>query len=86
LTISNIQPWAKTTSPELAAAFKPLALETLRVCGILLQPFMPDTATKLLDALDALPAERTWAHATFGGGRVGNASGVKLFEVKTRKE
>ena len=40
-----------------------VALETLRVCGILLQPAIPNTAEKLLDRLGIKENERTWTHA-----------------------
>jgi methionyl-tRNA synthetase len=38
-------------------------LESLRVCGILLSPFMPDTSVRILDQIGALPEERTWESA-----------------------
>ena len=53
-------------------------LETLRVCGILLQPVMPGTMSALLDRLGAPPAHRTRAHAAFGsraGTPLGPAAG-----------
>ena len=41
-------------------------IETLRICGILLQPFMPTKAAALLDALKVEENERTLAHAELG--------------------
>jgi methionyl-tRNA synthetase len=40
--------------------------ETLRRLAIPLQPFMPDSAGKLLDLLDVGPDERGFAHAGEG--------------------
>lgn len=37
--------------------------ETLRISGILLQPFMPEKATMLLDLLDVHPDRRTLEYA-----------------------
>ena len=39
-----------------------VALETLRVSAILLQPVTPIMADKLLSRLNILPRERTWNH------------------------
>lgn len=41
-------------------------VETLRICGILLQPFMPEKAKSLLDALSTEPEERALADAGLG--------------------
>lgn len=55
-------------------------LETLRVCSILLQPFIPDKAGELLDALGVPKDERTTAFAALGRGQVGTITpGVRLF-------
>jgi len=40
--------------------------ESLRVAGILLQPFMPDKANQLLNTLGVKPERRTWKYATTG--------------------
>ncbi|KAJ9143715.1 Methionyl-tRNA synthetase [Pleurostoma richardsiae] len=42
------------------------ASETLRVVGILLQPFMPDKAAELLDVLGVPPTHRTLKYARIG--------------------
>lgn len=38
-------------------------LECIRIIGILLTPYMPDAAEKMLDRIGALPGERTWESA-----------------------
>ena len=38
-------------------------LEAIRVCAILLAPFMPDSSEKMLDQIGAEAAERTWESA-----------------------
>ena len=50
--IDHQAPWAlRKTDPVRMATVLRVLLETLRVVGILLQPFMPDTMAKLLDQL-----------------------------------
>ncbi|KAF9418847.1 methionyl-tRNA synthetase [Podila epigama] len=44
------------------------ALESTRMAGILLQPFMPTKAAEILDRLNIRPDERTWDHAQLGKG------------------
>ncbi|KAK4114501.1 hypothetical protein N656DRAFT_727150 [Canariomyces notabilis] len=66
--LSSAQPWAllKSTDPENKAAADKvvyMAAESLRVCGILLQPFLPDKATQLLDTLGVAQDKRTYAYA-----------------------
>jgi methionyl-tRNA synthetase len=51
-SISEIEPWARTTPPELVHSTRLVGLETLRVVGACLAPFMPDTAARLVAALD----------------------------------
>ena len=40
-----------------------VTMESLRVCGILLQPIVPDLSGRLLDKLAVRGSERAWAHA-----------------------
>jgi len=56
-------PWAlkKTDMARMETVLYVLA-ETLRHLGILLQPFMPDAAGKLLDQLGVTVGERSFAH------------------------
>lgn len=58
-------PWAlKKTNPEKMQQVLYVLAETIRYLGIMLQPFMPDAAAKILDQL-AVPAdERNFAHLT----------------------
>jgi methionyl-tRNA synthetase len=43
-----------------------LCAESLRICGILLQPFMPQSMHKQLDLLGVAPTDRSFANALFG--------------------
>ncbi len=58
-------PWAlkKTDLARMGTVLYVLA-ETLRMLGIILQPFMPDSAKFLLDQLGAPAEQRTFAHLT----------------------
>jgi methionyl-tRNA synthetase len=44
--------------------------ETLRICGILLQPFVPTKARELLDALGVPGEKRTLRDARLGAGEL----------------
>ena len=85
--MTTTAPWAATTKPEVVAAVYTTIVETLRVCGILLQPFMPTKAGTLLDALGVPVEQRTLEHAALGQGTVGHVqSGIRLFEVRKSEE
>jgi methionyl-tRNA synthetase len=58
-------PWAlkKTDMARMGTVLYVLA-ETLRILGITLQPFMPDSAKALLDQLGVSATERDFAHLT----------------------
>ena len=86
--MTTISPWLQ--EPDIARTSYAVSLETLRICGICIQPFIPSTAARLLDALGVPPHERTWEFATPTGfedpseirqrGQVGLITrGVKLF-------
>ena len=63
-----------------------LVLETLRQCGILLQPIMPDKAALLLDGLGVPASQRTLADAAFGRDGLGDVRpGLRLFDLSTWK-
>ena len=49
-----------------------------------MQPFMPSTSERLLDALGVGAEERTWEFTEVGRGVVKNVKGVALFEGKRR--
>lgn len=51
------------TQPELDAILH-VTLETLRICGIILQPIIPDLSEKLLDKLQIDKKCRSWQHLT----------------------
>ncbi len=58
-------PWAlKKTNPERMEHVLWVTAETLRLASLFLQPFIPETASKLLDLLAVPENERTFAHAT----------------------
>lgn len=82
-TITVLMPWNIKCSPEHAFGCFVASAETLRVAGICLQPFIPDAAKNLLDALGVPEAERTWdfAKQPFAGRSPGYIpiTAVKLF-------
>ncbi|EGO28063.1 hypothetical protein SERLADRAFT_462513 [Serpula lacrymans var. lacrymans S7.9] len=76
--MTHIGPWAR--EPEVAQASYVTSMETLRLCAICLQPFIPSTAGRLLEALGVPLHERTLQFAELGAGKVGEGvKGVKLF-------
>ncbi len=84
--MTQAAPWAKETSSQDAAYVQALVLETLRQCGILLQPIMPGKAALLLDSLDVPATERTLADAAFARRDVEDVRlGVRLFDVDLSK-
>ena len=64
--IDETAPWVlakdESQKPRLARVMYNL-LESLRICGVLLQPFMPDTCTKLFAQVGAAPQLTTWQSA-----------------------
>jgi methionyl-tRNA synthetase len=60
--IAAEQPWSlKGTNPQRMATVLYVTTESLRQIGILIQPYMPQSAAKLLDALGVDHAKRTFA-------------------------
>lgn len=55
-----------------------VTMETLRICGIILQPIIPDMCTKLLDKLQIPNNCRTWKHCEVPSWRVDGA----IYETK----
>jgi len=78
--MSSVKPWA--SDPIFTHASYLTSLETLRICGICLQPFIPSTAGRLLDALGVRSDERTWEFTRVGRGVVADVKGIALFEGK----
>ncbi|KAI0321968.1 tRNA synthetases class I (M)-domain-containing protein [Amylostereum chailletii] len=82
--LNATKPWAKDTSDDIVEQVCALSLETLRICGILLQPFIPSKAGELLDALGVPSSTRTLRYARYSGGSTGRIqSGVKLFAQRS---
>ncbi|GAA5941851.1 methionine--tRNA ligase MSM1 [Sporobolomyces koalae] len=66
--IQLLSPWLATaTSTEIHRSLY-LSSETLRIAGILLQPFMPHKSRQLLQALGVREQDRTFKMAKFGQG------------------
>jgi methionyl-tRNA synthetase len=79
------EPWGKNTPEAVTGKVYALSLETLRICGILLQPFIPAKAGMLLDALGIPQSERALQHAQYLRRSIGNITpGVKLFSRASR--
>ncbi|KAF2666060.1 hypothetical protein BT63DRAFT_434047 [Microthyrium microscopicum] len=91
----NQEPWRIVSkygdpddmSPRLLTILT-LAAESLRICGILLQPYMPTKASQLLDQLGVDESHRSWQHAVLGadteyGQRI-STTGKVLFPVIPR--
>lgn len=77
---SEAQPWLPSANDSHRAQIHAISVETLRICGILLQPFIPEKSVELLEALGTKPEERTWDYAKPGKGATGNFKrGIRLF-------
>ena len=57
------------------------AVETLRVLGIMLQPFMPGKANELLDVLGVDKNNRSWHHVQLGADRAYGKAKVERHEI-----
>jgi len=60
--------------------------ESLRICGIIMQPIMPDKMAALLGMLGVMPKRRTWEFAKFGadetyGRQMAEPEGGVLFQA-----
>ncbi|KAH0541657.1 hypothetical protein FGG08_003888 [Glutinoglossum americanum] len=69
--LQEAAPWDLTTrtDPESKAQLNRiiyLSAEAIRVCGILLQPYMPGKMAQLMDILGVDPERRTFEHAKLG--------------------
>jgi methionyl-tRNA synthetase len=78
--IDETMPWelAKDADkhPALAAVLYNL-LETIRICTVMLQPFMPDSCVKVFEQIGAADELRTFDSADNFGGLAKNATVVK---------
>lgn len=84
---TNIAPWSSTTSVATVSRLLSYTRETLRICGILLQPVIPTKAGALLDALGVPSEKRTLVDARLGNGELAGAAAlpvrpVRLFEKR----
>ena len=68
--IDENAPWTLAKDPanrsRLATVMYNL-LETIRICAVLLTPFIPDSAEKIFDQIGACPCCRTWEKANVWG-------------------
>ena len=68
--IDENAPWTlakdETKRARLATVMYNL-LETIRICAVLLTPFIPDSAEKIFDQIGACPCCRTWEKANVWG-------------------
>lgn len=66
--VQLLSPWLATASPSDVHRALFFGSETLRIAGILLQPFMPTKAAQLLDMLGVDAARRRWEDCEIGKG------------------
>ncbi|KAK8017477.1 methionyl-trna synthetase protein [Apiospora rasikravindrae] len=80
--LQHTEPWNLVKRGEVEAAHQIIyhAAEALRVCGILLQPFMPEKSAGLLDRLGVDQGQRTFDHARFDSDSAYGISTVPLGE------
>ena len=78
--IDENMPWAlakdESKKNRLATVMYNL-LETVRICGTLLTPFMPDTAAKIFERIGADETAQTWDKANAWGSLAQNVTVVK---------
>ena len=66
--IQSLSPWAKDANPTALHRSLFYESETLRIAGILLQPFMPSKSRQLLGTLGVEEARRAWSDLGLGDG------------------
>ncbi|MCJ1247445.1 methionyl-tRNA synthetase [Trapelia coarctata] len=79
--LQHTQPWDLVNDLEMSKDLQRiiyLCAESLRICGILLQPYMPDTMVKLLDMLGVSPDARKFDNALLGSDSTYGTPLVKL--------
>ena len=67
---TRIEPWSPKTSVRHTIHLLTWSRETLRICGILLQAFIPQLSQNLLDALRIGSMCRTYRYTKIGRGVV----------------
>ena len=68
--IDENAPWTLAKDPANRARLATVMynlLETIRICAVLLTPFIPDSAEKIFDQVGACPCCRTWEKANVWG-------------------
>ena len=68
--IDEHDPWTLAKDPANRARLATVMynlLETIRICAVLLTPFIPDSAEKIFDQIGACPCCRTWEKANVWG-------------------
>ena len=68
--IDENAPWTLAKDPANRARLATVMynlLETIRICAVLLTPFIPDSAEKIFDQIGACPCYRTWEKANVWG-------------------
>jgi methionyl-tRNA synthetase len=68
--IDENAPWTLAKDPANRARLATVMynlLETIRICAVLLTPFIPDSAKKIFDQIGACPCCRTWEKANVWG-------------------
>ena len=68
--IDENAPWTLAKNPANRARLATVMynlLETIRICAVLLTPFIPDSAEKIFDQIGACPCCRTWEKANVWG-------------------
>ena len=68
--IDENTPWTLAKDPANRARLATVMynlLETIRICAVLLTPFIPDSAEKIFDQIGACPCCRTWEKANVWG-------------------
>lgn len=81
LLMTRTAPWSPRTPTDTVVEVHAIILECLRISGISLQPFIPEKAARLLDALGVHDEQRSLEFAALGKGSIGEVqSGVRLFD------
>ncbi|CEQ42723.1 SPOSA6832_04578, partial [Sporobolomyces salmonicolor] len=75
--VQQLSPWLATATPSQVHRALFFGSESLRIVGILLQPFMPDKSSQLLEALGVDPLRRRWEDLAVGHGGERVATPVK---------
>ena len=78
--VDETAPWVLARDPEKKARLATVLynlLEALRICVVLLQPYMPDTCVKAFEQIGAPEAVRTWESASVFGALPADVAVVK---------